>query len=191
MVENVIKSSPNEVLSMNEVNIHYNSLLGNDEKSQKNFKQYLKKLLENNISDIVFSKPLARNESERLCSKQTQGAFIEETFKNTKENFSTIFDCAKTIRNDIQKSQRWKFHGSFENFKFFRINIPKNLSSLVRWILTGPKDITDTRKKAFDISVTNIYQIIMGSIKSNRQVNYKTVSTTNPVFQKILRRLFQ
>ena len=129
-------------MGFNEVNRHCNNLLGNDDKSLKNHKRYLKSLLENKLTDIVFSKPLARNESERLCSKETQRAVIEETFKNAKDDFSTIFDCAKTIRKDIQKNEQWKFYGSFENF-----NTPKSLSSLIKWILIGPKDIRDTRKK--------------------------------------------
>ena len=36
----------------------------------------------------------------------------------------------------------------------------KSSISFICWMLTGPKEINDERKKSFDISVTNICQVV-------------------------------
>ena len=48
---------------------------------------------------------LARNESERICSKQTQNNVLEETFKNTKDDYSTIVDITKREKDEVSDSE--------------------------------------------------------------------------------------
>lgn len=52
---------------------------------------------------------LARNESERICSKQTQNNVLEETFKNTKDDYSTIVDITKREKDEVSDSENWTF----------------------------------------------------------------------------------
>ena len=61
LVKNVLRSSPDAIFCMNELNCYYNNLIENEEDSQTNFKRYLEKLYNENISDIVFCKPLGKN----------------------------------------------------------------------------------------------------------------------------------
>ena len=52
------------ILDMNSINTFYSNLLGKEK--TENFKLYLKTLLEENVKNIVFNQPLARNQLERL-----------------------------------------------------------------------------------------------------------------------------
>ena len=119
------------ILEMNNLNKTYNNLLKND--YEINYKQYLKKLLNETIPGVVFSRPPVQCLSEHLYSAKCQ-AKANETYKNNLDDFPTIFEAAKITCNQILKHQNLKFDGSFSGF-----DLPVSLSSLLRWIITGPK----------------------------------------------------
>ena len=122
--QNSLEESPHTVLDMKTVNITYNNLLGIPPDRTENFKRYLKQLLKENVSQIVFTRPPARNEPERLCSLQAHSSAIEKTFKNSWENYTNIFEAAKMIRKNLIKQEKWQFFGSFLTVFIFH-----NLSS--------------------------------------------------------------
>ena len=59
---------------------------------------YLKGLLNETVPGVVFSRPPARCLSEQLYSANCQAKAIE-TYKNNLNDFTTIFEAAKIIRN--------------------------------------------------------------------------------------------
>ena len=69
-------------------------------------------------SDIVLCRSLARIELERICSKQTQINATEETFKNTKDDYSTMIDSAKIVKDEVSDSENWMFFWQFRK-KFY------------------------------------------------------------------------
>ena len=62
--------------------------------------------------------------------------------------------------------------------------VPKSLMALMRGILIISNEINNAKKKTIDISITNICEIIMSSIKSERQVNYESVSESKAIYKK-------
>jgi len=123
------------ILDMNSINTTYNNLLENEDQKQCNYKRYLKTLLEENVADIVFSRPKARNQPEMICSSTACTKAINETFQNTSDDFNVIFQAAKIIRNKLLNSKKWLFEGTYDGF-----SIPQELKSLLHWIITGPKN---------------------------------------------------
>ena len=173
MVEDHLKSSSDAVLDMKSVNCNYNELLGLS--TENNNKRYLKQLLQENIPGLVFIRPLARNESERICSSKATSSAVEKTYKNSWDSFKNIFETAKMVRSHILKKKnkkKWHFEGSFDGFE-----IPQSLVLLLQWIIIGPKfEFQNTAKKSQNItqSVNILGEIIMNLVKTNRQINYKS-----------------
>ena len=151
LVQNSLEESPHTVLDMETVNITYNNLLGIPPDRSENFKRYLKQLIKENVSQIVFTRPPVRNESERLCSLQAHSSAIEKTFKNSWENYTNIFEAAKLIRKDLIKQEKWQFSGSFDG-----LHVPQSLVAMLQWILIGPKqemDIAGRKKEKLNHSI--------------------------------------
>ena len=161
------------ILDMNNLNKTYNNLYGND--NEVNYKRYLKRLFNETIPGVVFSRPPARRLSEQLYSADCQAKAIE-TYKNNSDDYTTIFEAAKIIRNELLKHRNWKFDGDFSGF-----DLPVSLSSLLRWIIVGPKNTVDTilKKNSIDNRVDNIAQIIVKASKSDRQVKHKSSPDAN------------
>lgn len=75
----------------------------------------------------------------------------------------------------FQNLKPWLFEGDYESY-----SIPDYLSTLVKWIIVGPKNKIDESPKkqdTIDISVRNTSEIIIKSFKTKRQVNYVTDNT--------------
>ena len=78
------------------------------------------------------------------------------------------------IRKDILTEKIWEFTESFDGF-----NIPNSLATLLNLIITGPKSkiASDcTKKQEVDKSVQMLSEIIIGIVKTDRQVKYKSSS---------------
>ena len=110
----------------------------------------------------VFSRPSARCLSEQLYSTDCQ-AKASETYKNNLVDFTTIFEAAKIILNQILKHRNWKFDGSFSEF-----DLPVSLSSLLRWIITGPKNTVDIilkKKTQSKIILKTLHKSLLKQVK--------------------------
>ena len=182
-VNYILETSKNTVLNMNDINTTYNNLMGNSDTNHVNYKRYLKQLLTENISNIVFSRPPLRTEAERVCSAETQGKAIHHV-KNCADDISAVFECAKIIRNKLLQQNQWKFKGSYGGF-----TVPKLLQTLLKWIIIGPKQSIDTCSKmaaSLDNSVSNICQIVLSSTKTRRQVEHKPkINSAEATFRNI------
>ena len=85
------------------------------------------------------------------------------------------------VRKDILAEKNWEFTGSFDGF-----DIPNSLTALLNWIITDPKSkITSdcTKKQKVDESVQMLSEIIMGIVKTVRQVKYKSSSRDTSRFR--------
>lgn len=158
-------------MDMNNINKTYNNLIGNDDQTEENYKRYLKKLLKDNVPGLVFSRPPCRRKSEQLCTSSYQAKAID-TFKNNPDDYTTIFEAAKIIRKEVLQQRIWKFDGNYTGF-----DCPTALSSLLRWVILGPKTNIDSscvKKKSIDNRVDNISQIIVKATKSRKQITHST-----------------
>ena len=179
MVKNISKENPEEFMTMSEINEEYNRLMNNE--NLVNYKSYIKQLLLDNVDSISFNRPKVRNAPERVFSKQTLSGVIAKQLNTKKDDYYSIFESAKLIRNEILKATDWKFTGNFEGFE-----IPKSLQCLIKWIIVGATDSKHRNFDKIDVKVDNISQIIMKSIKTSRQVNYKPVSPSTSIFKSRL-----
>ena len=104
---------------------------------------------------------------------------------NNLNDFTTIFEAAKIICNQILKHQNWKFDDSFSQF-----DLPVLLLSLLKWIISGRKHIADKilKKNSSDNHIENIAQINVKTSRSDRQVKHMKHSNTN--FSEVVETLF-
>jgi hypothetical protein len=170
MVQNLLNESPDTVLDMKNINLTYNDMI--DQSPPKSCKRYIKDLLEENVKEIVFVRPPARNQAERVCSSHSQRAAVEKMFTNSWDHYTNVYEAATMVRKDILQADKWKFAGSFKGFE-----IPQSLKTLLHWIICGPRsnfDEYDKKKKELEKSVKMISEIIMGVVKSDKQINYKS-----------------
>ena len=141
------------------------------------YKKYLKNLIEENIEHVSFVKSPRVNEPDRLCSNDAEGHAINVALKNCEaENFDDIFGVAKMVRKELEKMERWKFSGQFEDFKE-----PVHLLNLLRWILIGPSNElkSQSRQKSLEKCVTLVTQFMVQSFKTDRQIRYKLEENSN------------
>ena len=170
-----------KIMNMNNLNKAYNNLLENCDAEEVNYKRYLKALLEDNIPRITFSIPPNRRQSAQFCSTNLQAKAVDEATSNRSDNFSSIYQAAKVIRNELLKHRNWKFDGDFSDFE-----IPNSLKVMLKWVIIGPQTGIDSnlRKKNLDTRIGTIAQIVMKGTKSKPQVNYK--SSTGTDFREVV-----
>ena len=179
MVKNISKENLEEFMNMREINEEYNRLMNNE--NLVNYKLYIKQLLPDNVDSISFNRPKVWNAPERVFSKQTLSGVIDKQHNTKKDDYYSVVESAKLIRNEILKATDWKFTGNFEGFE-----IPKLLQCLIKGIIVGATDPRHHNFYKIDVKVDNISQIIMKSIKTSRQVNYKPASPSTSIFKSRL-----
>ena len=58
------------------------------------------------------------NEPYRICSETAEEHALDVTIKQSEaENFGDISEAAKIIRKELQHQPKWRFNGTFEDFK--------------------------------------------------------------------------
>jgi len=100
-----------------------------------NYKRYLKSLLQSNVLNLLFTRPLSRRKSENVYTDSVGKKLVDE-HSNKADDHAAIFEVAKVIRNDLTKHRQWNFNGSFSDFE-----VPKSLSMFLEWLLVGPKPL--------------------------------------------------
>ena len=73
-------------------------LLGSKNEEHASYKQYLKKLIMKNISDVVSSRPAVRNWPKKVCSSKTCINTVNKEFNTTSDDYNKIFEAANLIR---------------------------------------------------------------------------------------------
>ena len=122
------------------------------------------------------------DEPRRTCSKTAEEHALDKTIQqNEAEHFRDIFKAAKIIPNKLEHYPKWRFSGTFQDFK-----TPIQWATLIRWILVGPNITLDhqSRQKSVDKMLLRLY-------KTNRQISYVTKaesSCRNPklTFHKVI-----
>ena len=125
---------------------------------------------------MIFSRALSRRKSDNVYTDSCKNKLVDDLYYSTKaDDFVAIFDLAKIVRKDIMEERQWKFRGSFSGFE-----VPKSLSTLLEWILVGPKTSysdNSVKKTAIDSCINNIAQIVMRATKSRKQVTQSADSS--------------
>ena len=90
---------------MNDLSVKFNAIRENNGVNKPDISKIkLKQILNENIDDVQFSKPVRRNESERVTVKKTSDRAIQ-MFEETKleTDMQNLFDVAKYLRKQILK----------------------------------------------------------------------------------------
>ena len=166
-----------EILNMKNLNTTYNNLLGNTE--HINYKRYLKTLISLNVENVVFSRPKSRRESELVCSQKIQESAIQQLSDLPRgfEEYKNLFDAASMIRKDLLKLEQWLFEGDYENY-----SIPDSLSTLVRWIIVGPK-IESTRVPKNGKLLTSQCEIYQKLSSSHSKQKDRSIMLLKTIFE--------
>ena len=152
----------------------------NKDKISSNYKKYIKELIQDNITNVVFIPNKQKNKPERIMTNLTQVEALNTYIDNEAEeqDFKTLWWLSKKIRNDVL-SKKWEFDGSFDKYE-----PPNLLLTCLKWILLGPhkQDSTDLAKRTADIEVLTktTSQFKSQNIKTTRQTNYhlQTIGST-------------
>ena len=80
------------------------------------------------------------------------------------------------IRKEVNANKSWKFEGTFDDYQE-----PDMLHNLINWIIKRPRRCLapQNRERQLDTAINNITQIICQTVKSDRQINYKSQFTQN------------
>ena len=88
----------NNVTDMNTVNLTYKALL--DDEEEINYKEYIKSLLQSNVTNVLFSRPPCRRKPKNIHSDQLNKKLVDD-HSNKADDFAAIFEVAKILRRDI------------------------------------------------------------------------------------------
>ena len=163
------------------VNTTYVNILqdNNQGNIQLNYKRRLKELLLQNISNIEFIKPVKKNEPEKICSTKQKDEIVDSILENINSNYHDVFQAARLIRDDVLRTENWKFTGSSDNYQ-----PPFLVKTCIRWIISGPSTgiESERRTKSIDIGVDNLTQIVAQAVKMKRQMLYKPAKNSTKDF---------
>ena len=91
----------------------HNIRAANGVKSPRVERKKLKLLIQEEISDVEFSNPLRKNESERVSLKQTKDKALSNVENSTPESeMQEMFNVARALPRDILQTEEWTFSGS-------------------------------------------------------------------------------
>ena len=120
IIENELDDERDKVLNMNDIQITYINILkenGYPIPEKPYFKQYLKKLILDNIPDVHFSMPECKNQPEQVLStKAVRKAVKGSRIENQPNNFIES-KAARILRREILSESVWQFDGTFDSYK--------------------------------------------------------------------------
>ena len=154
-----------------------------DNEEEINYKRYTKSVLQSNVTNVLFSRPLCRRKPENIHRDQLNKKLVDD-HSNKADNFAAIFEVAKILWRNIMNLRQWKFNECLDDFK-----IPKSLTTLVEWVPVGPSSSftnESVKKTTTKHNINNIAQMMMRSTKSRKQVTQNTESPYKDTVEALL-----
>ena len=133
-----------------------------------NYKKHIKALISGNIENISFVRPPQRNESEHVVSTMS----VEAAFDDYMNLESELIRVSKLLRKELlQNHGKWAFSGSLTRHSF---DTPM-LKVFFRQLIFGPQGMNRGGKRddQVDKTVDVMIQLLLGNVKTDRQVKYK------------------
>ena len=163
-----------DILTMAEVNDAYASIkkqYHGDDIEVKNWKQYLKNLIIDNLPHIEFVTPKRVTESERLVIRKTVTEAVERLSRESK--VGTLKNVAYMLREEMMESEyrNWSFKGSFDDFEY-----PPIVQFFLINLLFGPHELKVAGKRNEEVNKTVevVSQFLIQNTRSDRQVKHKS-----------------
>lgn len=146
-------------------------------RSEKYIKQYLKKLLSEEVEDIVFETSSQRNMSAMVYSAKFSSAILDnaigEILSDGRKNMKDIAKAARVIRCAALESTRNAEKTFNTSERIHENEIPVELFNLIKWILGGFNSLAYTRNCSVSTIAKGICNTILYNIKSDRQASHK------------------
>ena len=71
-----------------------------DNEEEINYKRYIKSVLQSNVTNVLFSRPLCGRKPENIHRDQLNKKLVDD-HSSKADNFAAIFEVAKILRKDI------------------------------------------------------------------------------------------
>lgn len=136
----------------------------------KNYKPYLKTLLEEHIPGLQFVKrgPKPMIIVSDKTKDQVFRHFHDEQ-QVTKE-MDIVYKASQIIRKEIETLEDWHFTGSFDDYQS-----PRKLQQMMKWIISGPHtNLMVKRETEIEQSSRNLAQHVHSSFRTTRQLKYES-----------------
>lgn len=172
-------SEKGAILTMAEINNEYLSLQDKHSVPKRidaSSKQYVKRLLLDNIEGISFVQPPQRNKCENVTLSKTVGSAVEEFVirQDSNDLLINILHVAHSLRKELLTDRNaWKFSGALDNF-----HNPVLTEFFITQILFGPHSRSVTGKRNLDVqnTVDIVCQVLVQNVKSDKQIRYQPKS---------------
>ena len=122
VMELELNSNSGMILNMNDIHTTYVNILEENEfcvPENPKYKQYLKQLIQDNITDVHFNRPLDKTKPEQVLStksKEEAVSIYAKMSENVKEDLQILMSAAKILRKELANSPSWKFTGTFDDY---------------------------------------------------------------------------
>ena len=122
VIELELNSNSGIILNMNDIHTTYVNILeenGFRVPENPRYKQYLKQLIQDNIIDVHFNRPLDKTKPEQVLStksKEEAVSIYAKKSENLKEDLQILTSAAKILRTELGNSPSWKFTGTFDDY---------------------------------------------------------------------------
>ena len=160
-------SSDGVVLNMNQINDEYTALLREHQLEYKwHFKKYLKELIQKNIPDVEFVKPVTREAERVMLSRSVSKAVAFATQNLDDPVIASLLDVSSLLRSEILEHNAWIFAGDLGSFE----NSPM-LHFFLKQLLFGNTNIVGEQREAETKEVVDVYsQVLTQNTRTDRQV---------------------
>ena len=175
VIELELNSNGGIILNMSDIHTTYVNILeenGFRVPENPRYKQYLKQLIQDNITDVHFNRPLDKTKPEQVLStksKEEAVSIYAKKSENVKEDLQILMSAAKILRKELANSPSWKFTGTFDDY-----SPPQILYSFCKHVIQGTGKIqTERRETSLNQSASIIAQHFVQAYKSDRQISHE------------------
>jgi hypothetical protein len=176
-------------LPMDEIEATYIYMLGGSEEAQKHTPTLTRQWLKDKILQELPSVKSVRQKDRRkpsvlYCPEAYEEDMVNismvQNYESEMDNTKMLYETAKLIRRSIVEFNDEKKKSDMVSVLSTTQDVPKELYSLMRWILIGHEEElqTDMRRRTVDQSALTLSQNLMYAFKTKRQVQHQPKQTT-------------
>ncbi|EDO39798.1 predicted protein [Nematostella vectensis] len=138
----------------------------------KNYRKYLKQLLQKRLPNVKLVPSVRKNEAEKIVLSGTVSKSIElhSAYHDDGEKIAHLKNVASMLRKEIMQHRNWSFNGSFEDSEN-----PHLLQFFMSNLLFGRcvMNVSGKRNEEIDKVIDVTCQVLVQNARSDRQVKHQ------------------